>query len=98
MICEKLEVVHITIYVVCIQPCIVILYSAETYSDEGLIRKMEDYRDRWHTEASNYVKVNKDIEGLHSDVEVVRQILQDIEKGELHLLLVKWLPFVMVKF
>ena len=45
---------------------------------------MEDYREKWITEATNYVKVNEDIESLHSGVKVVRQILQEIEKGESH--------------
>ena len=44
---------------------------------------MENYREKWHAEVSNYVEVNKDIKGLHSDVEGMRQILQEIEKGEL---------------
>lgn len=55
---------------------------AETYVDEALFKKIEDYREKWHAEVTNYVEVKEDIEHLRTDVEDVKQILQDFEKGD----------------
>lgn len=56
-------------------------FLPETYGDEVLFRRIEEYRDKWHAEITHYVEIKEDVEHLQSDVEGMKLILKDIEKG-----------------
>jgi hypothetical protein len=57
-------------------------FPAELYGDKVLYQKVEEYRDRWHAEITHYVKVQKNVEELQSDVGGLEKIVEGIEKGK----------------
>ena len=56
-------------------------FPSETYGDEALYTRVEDYREKWLAETAHYVEVKKDVEELQSEVEDLKGTLKDIEKG-----------------